>query len=294
MTTEEVKKPTKKEIAEKIKEKQKQLAQLNKELKEAHERDWKADAQEIMDKMAQEFEPGTQYLNDSKNYVATDYHVTSPIGGIRNLWRVLTGRPGVIAAAKRRATNSPIQGFSSEIGAVTAYLILVELDRYRRMFKLPLKLFPKYLRAVHDANYYCVPYEMYLPTLQICQYTATYGVAKWYKKVFGFKFLVEPEIEMDIGASDSGGTAWDWALDGKSKDRLATCLHSALADQISMGTLKKENVQSVVAKIIKPWMDDESREYLNKKYPLLGVSGLDSKQIHMCEELLESTKALME
>jgi DNA polymerase I-like protein with 3'-5' exonuclease and polymerase domains len=106
---------TKEDIERELEEKKLALKKLRRELKEAQDKDWKADAQEVMDKMAEEFVPGTAYLNHSKEFVVADRHVTSPIGGIRNLWRVLTGRPGVIAAAKRRATNSPIQGFSTEI-----------------------------------------------------------------------------------------------------------------------------------------------------------------------------------
>ena len=276
---------TKEEIRAILEEKKLQLKKLRRELKEANDKDWRADAQEVMDKMAEEFVPGTAYLNHSKEFVVADRHVTSPIGGIRNLWRVLTGRPGVIAAAKRRATNSPIQGFSSEIGAATAYLILLAFDRYRRKFKLPRRLFPKYLRAVHDANYYCVPYEMYLAALHICQYIATYGIAKWYKKFFNFKFLVEPEIEMDIGANDATGEAWDWALTGTSKARLAVIIFAAVKEQVNNKVATKDQVPDIIDKILDPWEDSEKREYLNKNYPLLGVQGLEEKQAACVAEL---------
>lgn len=276
---------TKEDIKRELEEKKLALKKLRRELKEAQDKDWKADAQEVMDKMAEEFVPGTAYLNHSKEFVVADRHVTSPIGGIRNLWRVLTGRPGVIAAAKRRATNSPIQGFSSEIGAATAYLILIAFDKYRRKFKLPLSLFPKYLRAVHDANYYCVPYEMYLPAIHICQYVATYGVAKWYKKFFNFKFLVEPEIEMDIGANDATGEAWDWALTGTSKARLAVIIFAAVTEQVNNKVANKDQVPSIVDKLLEPWEDSSKLEYLNKNYPLLGVSGLEEKQAACVAEL---------
>jgi hypothetical protein len=274
----EAAKPTLKELETKLK-------QVDKEIKEAEERNWTADAQEILDKMAQEFVPGTAYINNSKEFVPIDLHVTSPIGGIRNLWRAITGRPGIVAAAKRRATNSPIQGFSSEVGATTAYLILVNFDRYRRKFKLPLKLFIKYLRAVHDANYYSVPYEVVLSTIQIVQYTATYGVANWYKKVFGFTFLVEPEIEMDMGANDAEGHTWDWALSG-SKDCLGNCLFNAVIDQYTNGVLEsKAEVKDALMKIIRPWEDEEHRTYLNTKYPLLNVPNLEPLQLKMVADI---------
>ena len=270
----EVAKPTLKELEEKLKK-------LDAEITEAEERNWTADAQEILDKMAQEFIPGTAYINNSKEFVPIDLHVTSPIGGIRNLWRAITGRPGIVAAAKRRATNSPIQGFSSEVGATTAYLILVNFDRYRRHFKLPLSLFIKYLRAVHDANYYSVRYEVVLATIQIVQYTATYGVAAWYKKVFKFTFLVEPEIEMDMGANDAEGHTWDWSL-----PNLGDCLFNSVIDQYNNGVLEsKAEVKDAISKIIYPWENEEQRNYLNSKYPLLNVAGLEPLQLAMVASL---------
>jgi hypothetical protein len=276
---------TKEELVKQLEEKRAALKKAQAELLEAQNKDWPAEAQLIMDKMDEEFQNGSKFLQDSKRLVCKDFHVTSPIGGICNLWRVLTGRPGVVAAAKRRATNSPIQGFSSEIGAATAYLILIAFDKYRRKFKLPLSLFPKYLRAVHDANYYCVPYEMYLAAIHICQYVATYGIAKWYKKFFNFKFLVEPEIEMDIGANDATGEAWDWALTGTSKARLAVIIFAAVKEQVNNKVATKDQVPSIIDKILDPWEDSEKREYLNKNYPLLGVQGLEEKQAACVAEL---------
>jgi hypothetical protein len=276
---------TKEELVKQLEEKRAALKKAQAELLEAQNKDWPAEAQLIMDKMDEEFQNGSKFLQDSKRLVCKDFHVTSPIGGIRNLWRVLTGRPGVVAAAKRRATNSPIQGFSSEIGAATAYLILLAFDKYRRKFKLPRRLFPKYLRAVHDANYYCVPYEMYLAAIHICQYIATYGISKWYKKFFNFKFLVEPEIEMDIGANDATGEAWDWALTGTSKARLAVIIFAAVKEQVNNKVATKDQVPSIIDKILDPWEDSEKREYLNKNYPLLGVPGLEEKQAACVAEL---------
>lgn len=266
----EVSKPTLKELQDKLKK-------LDKEIKEAEEHNWTADAQDILDKMALEFVPGTAYINNSKEFAPIDLHVTSPIGGIRNLWRAITGRPGIVAAAKRRATNSPIQGFSSEVGATTAYLILVNFDRYRRHFKLPLSLFIKYLRAVHDANYYSVRYEVVLPTIQIVQYTATYGVAAWYKKIFNFTFLVEPEIEMEMGANDAQGHTWDWSL-----PNLGTCIFNSVIDQYTNGVLEsKTEVKDALTKILRPWENQEQLKYLNSKYPLLNVPGLEDLQRKM-------------
>ena len=248
---------------------EKKLKELRKARKEAEEHDWVADAQEIMDKMSEEFPDGWNFLTQSKTLVQEDLHVTAPNGRVRNLWRSITGKPAIKAAAGRRATNSPVQGFASEAGTTAGYLILQAMDTYTKHFGVEPGVFIQYCRAVHDANYYHVPYELVIPQLHIVQYCSTYGVAQYYEQQFGFKFLVEPEIELDIAAHDAKGHTWDWSL-----PNLADCIVNSLLDQVSIGVLNLEDVQATANKICRPWRVKETRAYLQGNYPLLGVKEL--------------------
>ena len=260
---------TREEKKNKIAELKEKLKKLHADRAEAEEHDWVADAQEVMDKMAKEFPRGWAFLQQSKEFVLKDLHVTASHGRVRNLWRSITGRPAIQAAAGRRATNSPVQGFASEAGMTAAWLILSAMYEYVEDFELD-DLFIKYCRAVHDANYYHVPYALVIPHLHIKQYCATYGVAQYYKEEFGFEFLIEPEIEIDIGAHDAKGHTWDWSL-----NNLADCIFFALHDQIDIGMLDAEDLDSTVQTIIKPWKSRAKKEYLQSKFPLLGVQNLD-------------------
>lgn len=258
--------------ATRIKELKKKKSELIKQRMEAEDKDWAAEAQGVMDKMAKEFPNGWDFLTKAKTYVLKDLHVVAPNGRVRNLWRSITGKAAIKAAAGRRATNSPIQGFASEIGTTTAFLIMRNVFRVMRKLKIPMKYFIRYCRAVHDANYYNVPYCMTIVALHVIQYTATYGVAQWYEQVFKFKFQIEPEIELDIGSNDADMFTWDWSL-----DNLAECIFFALKQQAKDGAVEDSEIKSIVRTIVKPWKNLEHRAYLQENYPLLGVKDLDSQ-----------------
>jgi hypothetical protein len=265
------------------KERRKQQSAIDVEIKEIEERDWTEYAQGVMDKFFDASPKVKEWLEESVQRARRYLHVISPAGRCRNLWRVLTGRPGVIAAASRRAQNSPIQGFSSESGSVAAYNSLSESyqyikDRYEReqpdlSFRSVLdRLFPKYSRAVHDANYFYVPYAFVLPFIYITQHVSTLGLAKWYKDVFGLEFTIEPEIEFDIGVCDARAQTWDWTT-----TNLVDAIFKALVDHAKLKRLDEDDIPSTYAMILKPWTDKEQRKELNERFPLLGVVDIDDQ-----------------
>lgn len=262
-----------KEIKSRIKEIDARLTALEEERAEAEDRDWSIESKKVLDKIASEFSKGWDFISNAKVAVVEDLHVISVHGRVRNLWRIITGKPALVAAAQRRGPNALIQGFASEMGMVTASLIMRNMLKTRTVLKIKLpkgKSF-RYCRAVHDANYYTVPYEVVIPAIHIIQHTATTGVSRWYKKVFGISFIVDPEIEMDIGANDADAHTWDWSF-----DNLVECMLRGLMDQIAIKRLAEEDMDSTVETILKPWVDKTNRAYLQKHYPLLDVPNLDN------------------
>lgn len=247
------------------------LKEKNKELKEANAKDWEEFSEGLIEKLFDTFPDLHSYLVDSASQVEKHAHVVSPIGRVRNLWRVLTRKPGVIAAAKRRAQNSPIQGFASEIGCSSGFLILQHLVSYKEKFGLDVPR-PLYNRAVHDANYFTSRYEFVIPTIHIMQYMATYGVTEWYKEIFDVEFTVEPEIEIEIGAHEKEAHKWDWSL-----EHLADVIFNSLLEQVNIGRLELKDLPSTVTTICEPWVDKSKRKFLQKNYPLLNVPNLDTQ-----------------
>ena len=136
----------------------------------------------------------------------------------------------------------------------------------------PWELRVPYSRVVHDASYYSVIYKMVLPFTHILQYAATYGVTEVYAKEFGVEFPVEPEIEMEFGVRDDICAKWDWSI-----PNLVQTLMNSVKEAEELDLLEGTQ-QEVLDQIFEPWRNKKMRNYLQSKYPLLGVSDLN-KQI---------------
>lgn len=236
-------------------------------------------AQGIIDKLYEGFPKGKAFLDRCVESVVEKYWLISPIGRRRNLWRVITERNKFLSDAGRRAKNSPIQGIASEVGVTSGFLVLKHYLKYMQAFDIPNKYFPKYQRAVHDANYYSVPYQLVIPGMFIKQYVATYGTAEHYKEVFGWKFNIEPEIELEICAREDEVYKWDWQVtqglklkDPKKDDQsLGAIIEKSVDDQIALGVLPAEQRAKVLKTIFAPLADEAKRKFLLDNYPLLNV-----------------------
>jgi DNA polymerase I-like protein with 3'-5' exonuclease and polymerase domains len=229
------------------------------------------EAASIADGLFAEFPVGAKWLEAAILQVKKYGYVMSPIGRCRRLWRVFTGRRAVISAAGRRAQNAPIQGLASEMGSSAAVLVLRRSYLFIKKWKtwFTWKHFPLYNRAVHDANYFTVPYEMVIPFIHIMQYMATNGLVDWYDEYFGFRCTIEPEIELEFSASEDKSYKWSWQI-----PEVPYLIHKCLQDQIALGTLDPRDLDRVFKTIMKPWKDKEMREYLQSTYPLLNVPDL--------------------
>lgn len=263
-------------------EKQKRVAELKASLKEKKaklkrfrdmsEKDfWENEVNIIIEKMFNEFPEGAKWLDDAVELIKKYAHVVSPIGRVRNVWRIYTGKRGVIAAAARRAQNSPIQGFASEIGGAGSFLTLVTCYKFLKEIEWDIdENFPQYNRAVHDSALYAVPYAFLLIFIHIRQYVATNGVTNWYKEIFGVEFTIEPEIELEVFASEDASYKWDWEI-----PHLLTNIYSALQDQVKLKQLPADELEPTWNLILKPWKSKRMRGLLQERFPLLNVPDLD-------------------
>lgn len=243
-------------------------------------------AQEIMDKLFAKYPKATKWLHWSMNHAMDFLYTYSPLGMRRNLFGVMTGVKSIVSAMRRRAANSPIQGFASQIGVTTARLITEELYRTLMHFGYmdrKTRVMPADItKAIHDALHTEAPYEIVLIVLHVIQYTATYGVAKWYKDNYGVDMLVEPEIEMEIGASEDKMYKWDWTQkkwdksEKPSASSLKEILEQAVKDQAKLGFCKDPEL--ALEKIWEPYRKPEVKQYLLTNYPILGMRPKASKE----------------
>jgi DNA polymerase I-like protein with 3'-5' exonuclease and polymerase domains len=276
-TLEDGLKANKKEIAAldvsdkaKRKELQEKRETLKEELEEARNKDWKTFAADLMSKLFARFSKGGEWLTWASAFAEENFYVYSPTGRRRNLYGVLTGIKSVISAMGRRAKNSPIQGTASEVAVTSARLIAIAfyeflLEWYPKTAAKMEVLPAEPLKAVHDALYSECPYKYILPYVHIVQWVATYGVTEYYKETFDFEFNIEPEIEMEFGATESQMFKWDW-----SHGNLEECIKSALASAKEIGTLKGTEEEAFDT-IMAPYKNEEMKVWLDTRYPILGV-----------------------
>lgn len=225
-------------------------------------------AESIVQKLYKTFPKAGRWLNWSMGHAEQHLYTYSPIGMRRNLFGIMTGIKSLAAAMRRRAANSPIQGWASQIGVTAARLI--ELELYDTLLKFGY-ITPKtrtmpcdITKAVHDALHTESPYNIALIVTHVIQWTATYGVTEYFEREYGVKFTIEPEIEMEFGADESKMYKWNWR-----QDELFKIFTMALNDQQGNGFC--DDPEAAYVDICSSYDNKELREYLESKYPILGI-----------------------
>ena len=256
---------------EKIADLQNQLAKAQAELDIALDLDpFIETATEILAKMEVDMPNGMSWLTTMKNVVTRTALVVSGIGRPRRLFRVMTGINKSISDAGRRAKNAPVQGISSEVGVVAGYLSFEACVNYARRPSVKAvahkeHFVSKLTRLVHDAQYYCTPYHLVVPQLQMGLWCSTTGVAQYYEKHFDFKMIAAPEVELEMCAREDKAYKWNFEIPA-----LGAIIRKSLEDQKEIGRLKG-SVQDAMNEIFWCWKDRAEREYLFNTYPFLDV-----------------------
>lgn len=201
------------------------------------------------------------------DFSADRLYTYNPLGFKRNLFAYMTEVPGLVSAMKRRAANSPIQGFASQLGFLAARLYSEKLweslqDLYGldpdgeelQSIGVPTNLYPSMM--VHDSVEVEVNYR-YIPlVLRLLEWCTTVGVEQKVAETFHFQFNVGLAVDFDIGASGDAMQRWDY-----TKKNLLHNIRSALErqrDEIGYNVNVEETMAMIRAegKRIQPWLDE--------------------------------------
>ena len=241
----------------------------------ADERDptgWEGFAENVYQAFFDGYPLVAEMIDSLKSQVSSRGWVISPTGRRRTLFRILTGNRKFIADAQRRGVNSPIQGVSSEGGITAGHLIIKEFHRFLRVWQLQESMFTLYCRAVHDANYFEEAVPMLLPAVHIHQHVATVGLGKHFEEVYGKKFPLDMEIDLEIGPSDARGESWNWVM-----DELPKIIINAIDGRVADGYIKASRRDTVVKQAMDPWVRKDMRHWLQSEYPLMQVTDLEQQ-----------------
>lgn len=110
----------------------------------------------------------------------------------------------------RRAVNSPIQGMCAQFAAIGSRQIDTEVFRIHKEEKRKVDI--QVCNSVHDSLENVVAYENYIEAVGIVEEALTTKVRDVVLKRHGFKFVVDLEIDTEVGGDLSGCQAWDTSI----------------------------------------------------------------------------------
>ena len=182
------------------------------------------EARKIKNKFFKEFHKGKAWLTRMVTYAQDHLFAVSPIGRRRNLFGNLSGHNAMRASVQRRAQNSPIQGFASDICfmaadiyARTIHELFKELEVKHKASKVGsertdityLPTGPNVM--VHDSIKAEMPIEYYLLGMHILEWSMTHGVTQYLRETHNVITGVPFDIEFSVGADWAHKDDWNFS-----------------------------------------------------------------------------------
>lgn len=174
-----------------------------------------AATQTLVDNFNKRFPRGMQWITKAKSFAKKNLYYENPLGFRRHLWGYLLPKSikdasKIYGSMDRRAVNSPIQGMCAQFIAIgiryldkLVYNILVKEDREVKL---------KVCNSVHDSLENIAGYDNFLESIDLVETALTKGVRQVVLKRHGFKFVVDLEIDFEIGATLADTKAWDTSI----------------------------------------------------------------------------------
>lgn len=171
---------------------------------------------EIKEKFLKRFPVGLKWFDKIQAFAHKHFFVESPVGRRRHLWGFLLPKShidadNVYASCNRRAVNSPVQGFGSDL-MMSAIRIL---DKMKYEYYLANGTYPIFDMnvSVHDSLTVDCDYDWIFLALDMIERSMTSAVvAEIQKRHEGFEFTSVPEIDFDIGASEKDVAGWNFSF----------------------------------------------------------------------------------
>lgn len=173
-------------------------------------------AEKLLKNFFAKFPNASKWLEWTRTFSRKNYYTFSPLGRRRNLFGYMVGNKTIDAALERRAQNAPVQGFGSDLMFIGASIFckliyeaqvelgLVDPDEHNPVCPIGLNV------MVHDSLEVETPVK-YIPLVaHLMEFATTIAVTKYVKKYFDYDFVVDTEVDFDIGASGNSLNGWDY------------------------------------------------------------------------------------
>ena len=186
----------------------------------------KEEAAILFDKFAAAFPVGWEWLQRCPEVAQQRWYIESPMNRRRRLLAYLLRPAGVsmwdlppehrqaVAEADRMAKNSPIQGFSSDVGFLAATLFARHIEEHGRDWKIQ--------NVVHDSCVYQVPIAELRESLGVAERCFTADVMRVITDVWGVEWNCPLEIDFEFGLK--WGELQKWDFTDPEYDRLVAAM----------------------------------------------------------------------
>jgi len=231
------------------------------------------------------FAKGGKWLNDIEKFAQENHFVESPLGRRRNLFAYLLPKAHDTAdylwgAMNRRARNSPIQGMGSDFGFIGARLIIKKAwERARDLGERVLKL----NNMVHDSLENLCRTDNFMFGLNTIQWALTDGVKEEVKKRHNFNFVINLEIDMEIGPNLRDCQKWDGQL-----VELVRIVAESLAFQKYKMKYEVPNIKKTITHMLTKQMKD-APDFLKYQMKEQGMPNVEEIVKKACEKVKAST-----
>jgi hypothetical protein len=161
------------------------------------------------------FPKGMKWIEACKEYARKNFYYENPLGFRRHLWGYclpLSCANGkrIHAEMDRRAVNSPVQGMCAQFASIGMRMIDKNVFALSKKLKRKVEILVN--NSVHDSVENEAGYRDFIRSLALIENSLTVDVREEVYARYGFEFVVDLEIDFEIGSALSNCQAWDFSL----------------------------------------------------------------------------------
>lgn len=173
-------------------------------------------AETLVKNFRKRFPKGMKWIEDVKEFSRKHLFYENPLGLRRHLWGYLYPKNAMACSNKvwaemdRRAVNSPIQGMGAQFMSIGARFLDTMIFNLWKTEKRVVDY--AICNSVHDSLENEFSYRDLMLGLKYVEYALIDGVREVMKERYDFKFVVDVDIDFELGASLDTCKAWDDSL----------------------------------------------------------------------------------
>lgn len=224
------------------------------------------EAETLLKNFFKKFHVLEKWLTWTKKFSKENFYTFSPIGRRRNLYGYMAEINAMVASMERRAQNSPIQGFASDISFDAAdlfsrvsYECFLELGEHEVLEEMPTG--PNVM--VHDSIKTEAYFRHVMLTMHLLEWSLTTGVQAYLKEMFNLELTCPLNVDFDVGSGWHAMEGWDF-----NPRELDNVFRSALEEHKRIHNWEDLDVEKTIKGMYDSYLQQSKKLKLNERFPL--------------------------